>query len=207
MTSPEAFLATILLAFLNFLIATKFYEYSFATRGQKTVSAIITLLGSFLFVDSISEQSSYFFMFPIFLISYSVILIDWATHTIPNRLTFYLAILQTLSTLIRAVFEQSFTPFLAIYFAIATFVIFFLMSVLSKDQIGMGDVKLSYSLVIGIGSVSIYLIPWALLYTFLTAGIFAFILLLTQKASLKSSFAFGPFMIVGSWLTILVYRI
>jgi leader peptidase (prepilin peptidase)/N-methyltransferase len=71
----------------------------------------------------------------------------------------------------------------------------------------MGDVKLSYSLALGVGSVSLSLVFWCFALAFLVAGIFAALLLLIRRANLKTNFAFGPFLIVATWVSIYFYGV
>jgi len=204
MNWASIFLLTFLLTLLNILIASRFREVHLAKNRLKASMLILTIMTCLVFALSVSRQASTAYILPISLITYSVLLIDWVAKRIPNRITLYLAILQTLSILTSAILEKSLAPINAIYLGLGTFVLFLLLNLISKGQLGMGDVKLSYSLAVGIGSISPYLIYWTFLLAFSMAGIFALGLLLSQRASLQSSFAFGPFMVMGAWLSLLM---
>ena len=199
------FLATILLTLLNIWIGSRFQEVRLATNRLKVSTSILTMVTSFAFVFSVSRHASTAYILPLSLATYSVLLIDWVEKRIPNIITLYLAILQTLTSLIRSILEQSLIPLNAIYVGIATFTLFFLLNFFSRDQLGMGDVKFSYSIAVGIGSISPYLIFGTFLLAFFMAGLFALGLLLSRRASLQSRFAFGPFMVIGTWLSVLAY--
>jgi leader peptidase (prepilin peptidase)/N-methyltransferase len=96
-------------------------------------------------------------------------------------------------------------PLISIFIGVAVFTIFLIMNIATKGQLGMGDVKLSYSLAVGLGIISLSLSFWTFLLAFSMAGIFALGLLSTGKASLNSSVAFGPFMVLATWITLLLY--
>lgn len=68
---------------------------------------------------------------------------------------------------------------------------------------GMGDVKL----VIGLGMwlPLIWGMKW-LMTSFILGGIVASILLVLKKANLKTKIAFGPFLIIGFWVILFVYK-
>ena len=201
------FLSALLLVILNIWIASRFYEARFARNWQRVSAVLVTLSACLIFTSSVFRNYNTIYMLPILLFTYSIILIDWLEKRIPNRITLILAVLQSLSILIRAFSEKSLAPLSAIYLGLGAFAIFLILNLVSRSQIGMGDVKLSYSLAVGIGSNSPYSMYWASLLAFSMAGIFALGLLLSRKASLHSSFAFGPFMILGTWLSLLVYQV
>ena len=73
---------------------------------------------------------------------------------------------------------------------------------LSRGQLGMGDVKFSVpvGLVIGWFYPQAWLV--SLLATFLLAGIVALVALVSRKLDRKSSIPLGPFMYLGSILTL-----
>lgn len=81
------------------------------------------------------------------------------------------------------------------------FLFYFLVIWISKGGMGGGDLKLSIYLGIFLGfPASIY----GIYYGFLIGGIFGLLLLALGKKSLKSKIPFGPFLIIGSLLTLLI---
>lgn len=81
------------------------------------------------------------------------------------------------------------------------FLFYFLIIWISKGGMGGGDLKLSVYLGIFLGFPgSIY----GIYYGFLVGGIFALILLVLGKKGLKAKIPFGPFLVIGSLLTLLI---
>lgn len=199
--SELAALTILTLASIWPTLATK--EFAQSGPWQRITATTITMTICVIFLFSISRDPVVVYILPIFLISHSVILIDMVSRRIPNLITLYLAIIQTVSIFLRAIFEQSTSHLIAIPIAAMTFALFLFMNVISRNQFGMGDVKLSYSLALGVGSISTSLVLCAFTVAFLIGGIFAFGLLLLQKGTLKTSFAFGPFMLMGTWICLL----
>jgi leader peptidase (prepilin peptidase)/N-methyltransferase len=72
-------------------------------------------------------------------------------------------------------------------------------------QIGFGDVKLSGVLGLYLGWLGLSGWIAGVFAMFLLGGIFAVALLVTRRADRKSAIAFGPFMLAGTLLAILLY--
>lgn len=84
---------------------------------------------------------------------------------------------------------------------ILSFIIFFIISVLSKGALGGGDIKLA----LGIGcffSISRYL--YFLMYTFGVGSLIACIFLLMSKNKKEDKVPFGPFMAIGMVLALFI---
>lgn len=75
------------------------------------------------------------------------------------------------------------------------FIFFYLIIFLSRGGMGGGDLKLAVYLGIFLGFPTVL---YALYYSFILGGIFAFFLLLLQKKGLKAKIPFGPFLVIGS---------
>jgi prepilin signal peptidase PulO-like enzyme (type II secretory pathway) len=79
------------------------------------------------------------------------------------------------------------------------FLFYYLIIWVSKGGMGGGDLKLSVYLGIFLGfPTSIY----GIYYGFVLGGIFALILLILKKKSLKAKIPFGPFLIIGSLISL-----
>lgn len=82
------------------------------------------------------------------------------------------------------------------------FLAFFLLSALSKEKwMGMGDAYLA--LLIGMVART-PMVLWALLLSFTIGAIFGIILIALKKKTLQSQISFGPFMVLGCFLAILL---
>ena len=77
------------------------------------------------------------------------------------------------------------------------------LEVLSRGDLGGGDVGLGGLLGLYLGWLSYEAILVGLFASFLVGGLFAVALLVTRKANRNTHFAFGPFLIVGTLIAVL----
>ena len=82
---------------------------------------------------------------------------------------------------------------------VGAFLFFLMIYVLTKAKgIGFGDVKFGFFMGLLLGFPDILL---ALYIAFLTGGVVAIILVLWKKKGMKSEVAFGPFLIIGTYVS------
>ena len=134
-------------------------------------------------------------------------LIDLRTYRLPNRL---IAICTAGILALQITYCFAIGTFSALVQSGQTlgkiFTAYVLLYILSRGQLGMGDVKFAIpvGLIIGWFQPNAWLI--SLLVTFLLAGIISLIGLLSRKLDRKSHIPLGPLMYVGSFLTLLLGR-
>ena len=126
--------------------------------------------------------------------------VDYQTHRLPNRLVGWL----TLTQLVALTFLwQPEKLQAALLTALATTVTYAFLFLISRGSLGMGDVKFSFPLGLTVG----WYVPsdWLLtiLLTFVLAGFVSIIQVILKRKTLKSKFAFGPYMYLTSILVIL----
>jgi leader peptidase (prepilin peptidase)/N-methyltransferase len=132
-------------------------------------------------------------------------LIDIRTHRLPNRLvaicTIAILLLQIAYSIWQGAFGEMSQTGLA---AIKVFAAYVVLYLLSRGQLGMGDVKFAIpvGLIIGWYNPDAWLI--SLLVTFVLAGIVGLLGLLTRKLDRKSHIPLGPYMYLGSIITVLI---
>ena len=130
-------------------------------------------------------------------------LIDYRSHRLPNRIvaicTAGILALQIVYCLVVGSVSELSQAGLAAGKIFAAYVALY---VLSRGQLGMGGVKFAIpvGLIIGWFQPDAWLL--SLLMTFLLAGIFALIGLYSRKLDRKSHIPLGPFMYLGSILTL-----
>lgn len=84
--------------------------------------------------------------------------------------------------------------------ALGASLFFFLIYLLTKGKgMGFGDVKLAFLLGLFLGFPATL---FALYIAFLTGGLIGFILILWRKKKLKTAIPFGPFLVLGSLLSL-----
>lgn len=120
--------------------------------------------------------------------------IDFKMYIIPNRLNAYLAVLAIVYALVNIDVALALLIGGAIYF-----VLFLFLSIITGGNLGMGDVKMSFSMGVILGST---LLLKFLAYSFLLAGVVAALLLITKKKSANDKIAFGPYLVIGFIATI-----
>ena len=88
--------------------------------------------------------------------------------------------------------------------AAAMFAVYFLLALISPSSMGMGDVKLA--LVIGLLLGWFGLTAWllGLLTAFVVGGVIAIIALLLRRVTLRGSIPFGPSMLAGALIALLI---
>lgn len=74
---------------------------------------------------------------------------------------------------------------------------FWLLALLGRGALGLGDVKLAAALGAILGFPTIF---YALFWGIVLGGLAALGLLLSRRAGLKSRFAYGPYLAAGAWL-------
>jgi leader peptidase (prepilin peptidase)/N-methyltransferase len=121
--------------------------------------------------------------------------IDVATRMLPNRITLPVSLL---AVALRAVDERS--ALLEVVVAgVAAFAVFYGVALLVRGGFGMGDVKLAAMLGFLLGKAVIA----ALVLGVLAGGVWSAALLLTRRAGMRSSIAYGPFLALGGAAAIL----
>jgi leader peptidase (prepilin peptidase)/N-methyltransferase len=121
--------------------------------------------------------------------------IDIETRRLPNAITLPVS---ALALLFRAVDDRSDLAEVAIAGA-AAFVLFYLLALALRGGLGMGDVKLAGMLGFLLGS---KVIP-ALALGVVAGGLWAAVLVITRRAGLRSTIAYGPFLCLGGAVAIL----
>ena len=120
---------------------------------------------------------------------------DIASRRLPNVITLPTA---AAALVLRAIFNRSDLAEVAIAGA-AAFVIFYVLALVLRGGLGMGDVKLVGMLGFLLGS---SVIP-ALLIGVFAGGIWAIVLIVARKVTIRSTIAYGPFLAVGGMIAIL----
>jgi leader peptidase (prepilin peptidase) / N-methyltransferase len=88
-------------------------------------------------------------------------------------------------------------------------VVFGLVHLVPRSGLGLGDVKLAGLLGAALGwpapGVLVVVVPMGLLLSILSAGVWALFLLVTRRARRTDPIAYGPHLLLGSFLALLVY--
>ena len=140
-----------------------------------------------------------------FLISVGVrlMLIDIDTHLLPHSIV-YRAIALAIPLLVLAALNDPAgsvgTMFLG---AVIMWTLMKTLEVLSRGDLGGGDVRLALLLGLYTGWLSLEHVAIAVVTAFAAAGLFALVLIVLRRAGRRTHLALGPFLIAGALLAVL----
>jgi leader peptidase (prepilin peptidase)/N-methyltransferase len=160
-----------------------------ATTGQQLFGDVLELAG-FLYLAAISL---------------ALALIDLDTRTLPNSIVYpsYIvgAVLLGGAGLLQAHYDSL---LLAGVGAVGLALVYFLMFFFIPGGMGFGDVKLAGVLGLFLGFLGLPQLLVGALAAFVAGGLFSIILLVSRRGKRKSRIPFGPWMLLGAWIGILV---
>lgn len=88
--------------------------------------------------------------------------------------------------------------------AIGMWGVYYLLRKASAGALGLGDVRLAAMLGTVLGFASVWTVLWGTILGFLVGGLVAVLLLLTRRAHLTDRVPFGPSMLVGAMLALVL---
>lgn len=138
-------------------------------------------------------------------ISALLAVIDLVDRRLPNQVTLAAYPILGALLLLPAVAERNWAAYGRAWGACLMLVaIYLVLALASPSGLGMGDVKLagSIGLVLGWGSWTAPL--WATALAFVIGGLVSLVLLATRRATRRSEIPFGPWMLLGAWVLIVL---
>ena len=130
-------------------------------------------------------------------------LIDIETHLLPRRIV-YRTIAVAMPLLVLSAFFDNTGSVIGMFIGgLGMWCMLRVLEVLSRGDLGGGDVGLGGLLGLYLGWVSYEAVLVGLIAAFFVGGLFAVALLVTRKANRNTHFAFGPFLIVGTLVAVL----
>ncbi len=130
-------------------------------------------------------------------------LIDVDTHLLPRRIVYRTTAVSMPLLVLSAFFDNTGSIVGMFIGGLAMWCILRVLEVLSRGNLGGGDVGLGGLLGLYLGWISYEAILVGLTAAFFVGGFFAVALLVTRKANRNTHFAFGPFLIVGTLIAVL----
>ncbi|MCT4611825.1 MAG: A24 family peptidase [Clostridia bacterium] len=203
----------VLIAIFSFFVTKIFLDNDklfnkgnvFKYRGIYLLNLVLHLL-----LLNITNDLFEFIMYSIFLTaSLFISYIDKEIKLIPNELVIITLICGVLLSISRAIANNSFMPIMYMVINLLIgFMIIFLLIVISRGGMGLGDAKYLAVIAVLLGYEKAILV----LFISSFAGTFyAIYLLATKKGKLKSEIPFGPFLTMGTYCMIFfenfVYKI
>ena len=196
----------VILACISAGVSVLLWKKFVTVKRAKLVAAALAVL-MILLAALWSERPAY----AIYLLAVSapitaLALIDAKTYRRPNKLTYPLAAASILGVCIAGIVENDAPGILrAIGAAFLLMAAYFLQVVISWGKgMGLGDVKLSFSLGMILGYLSWMHVFLATAIAYIVAGLLGVVLLLARRATRKTAIPFGPFMVGGYWVALLL---
>lgn len=139
------------------------------------------------------------------ILSLPLTIIDFKIKRLPNNLT-YSGFFGGLTVLILTSINNQDLRILidGLIVILLSTLVFFVIYIVSKGGMGLGDVKLAAMLASITSLVNWQVMFVGIIIAFLTGAISGIILLMFTKATRKSAIPFGPFMILGIWIALLL---
>lgn len=129
----------------------------------------------------------------LFIVSLIIFVIDLEHQIIPDGLSWLIIVL--------FFFNPNFTMFPSLFAGFFFGFLILLLNIVTGGRgMGLGDAKLAIGIGMWLGLINGF--TWLML-SFLTGGVVASILLISGKAKMKTKIAFGPFLILAFWLTLI----
>jgi leader peptidase (prepilin peptidase)/N-methyltransferase len=189
----------------RFRIAGETFGESHFTNGNIATPIVIAVNAALYFL--LAQQ----FEHDVTVLTYGVLvgagmwlsLIDIDTHLLPRRIV-YRTIAVAMPLLVLSAFFDDTGSIAGMFVGgIAMWCMLRVLEVLSRGDLGGGDVGLGGLLGFYLGWLSYEAILVGLFASFLVGGFFAVALLISRKANRNTHFAFGPFLIVGTLIAVL----
>lgn len=172
------------------LVALGFAPACFAATTSAGAVAAVLVMISFLYLAAITI---------------ALALIDLDVHKLPNVIVVPAYGVSGALFTAASILSGNYGPLLASAIAMAgLFAIYLAMALVYPGGMGLGDVKLAGVLGIYLGWAGWGAVAVGSFGAFLLAGIFSIVLLATKRAGRKSGIPFGPWMLAGAWVGIVV---
>ncbi|PZE28203.1 MULTISPECIES: A24 family peptidase [unclassified Curtobacterium] len=170
------------------VVALRFWPAT--TAGDRVLAAHVVLLLAFLYLMAISV---------------ALALIDVDTHTLPNAITYPSSVVLAVLLAGASALSGDWAAFVrGVIGAAALGVLYLVLAIAVPGGMGLGDVKLA-----GILGLALAYLGWGPLAVgafgaFLVGGIFALVLVAARRAKWRGGIPFGPSMLTGAWIGVLV---
>jgi leader peptidase (prepilin peptidase)/N-methyltransferase len=189
----------------RFRIAGETFGESHFTNAKVSTPIVVAVTSALYFL--LAQQ----FTHDLTVLTYGVLvgagmwlsLIDIDTHLLPRRIV-YRTIAVAMPLLVLSAFFDNTGSIAGMFIGgLGMWCILRVLEVVSRGDLGGGDVGLGGLLGLYLGWISYEAILVGLFTSFLVGGLFAVALLVTRKANRNTLFAFGPFLIVGTLIAVL----
>ena len=132
-----------------------------------------------------------------------LMLIDIDTHLLPSNIVYRATALALPLLFVAALIDPVGSVGGMLFGALVMLCVMKVLAVLSRGDLGGGDVRVSVLLGLYLGWFSLESVVTAVVTAFASAGLFALLLLALRRVSRRTHIAFGPFLIAGTLFAVL----
>lgn len=176
--------------------ATEFSSFAFVVA---TASAALWWQAAHRFPGDLTMLSFGFLV----AVSLRLVLIDIDTHLLPRVIVYRGVALAVPLLLVAAIVEETGSVGGMCLGAFTMWCLMRVLQVLSRGDLGSGDVTAAFFLGLYLGWKSLEELLTAVVISFAAAGLFALLLLALGRAGRRTHIAFGPFLIAGALIAVL----
>jgi leader peptidase (prepilin peptidase)/N-methyltransferase len=133
--------------------------------------------------------------------------IDIRSHLLPNRIvlpSYWAAVPLTLAAVLAAGNFDAGAAVRVLGGGAVLWLVYFVLRVVYPAGMGFGDVKLAGVLGLYLGFLSWQHLFWGTAAAFLLGGLYGLGLIVTRRGTAKSAIPFGPFMLVGTAIALVL---
>ena len=142
---------------------------------------------------------------PFAIASYPLLREDFRSKKLPNRIIYPTTITTLILIFGAALFKGDFYFFTeSIISATLSFVGAFFLYLIARGGFGAGDVKLFLLTGLLLGTFDNPRVIPAAIFSIFGVALYSLFLLITKRATAKTAVAFGPFIIIGTWISIFI---
>ena len=142
---------------------------------------------------------------PVAIASFPLLREDFRNKKLPNRIIYPTTISTLILILGAAIFQGDFHLFTrSITSAFFSFVGAFFLYLIARGGFGAGDVKLFLLTGLLLGTFETPRVIPAAIFSIFGVALYSLFLLITKQATAKTAVAFGPFIIIGTWISIFI---
>ncbi|MDR8018850.1 A24 family peptidase [Nesterenkonia aerolata] len=162
----------------------------FSSGGAAVVGAVVLLLG--LVGSAVCAAA--------------LAVVDLREHRLPNRIVYPWTLASVLLLLVVAASGDEIGSWVrALLAGVVWSSCFLVVKLIHPPSIGMGDVKLVLGLGLWTGFLGWGAVLAAVMLSFLLGGVVSVMLVLTRRAGRRTRIPFGPFLLVGSGLVLVLW--
>ena len=142
---------------------------------------------------------------PFAVASFPLLLEDFRSKKLPNRILYPTTITTLILIFGVALFKSDFHLFAkSIISASLSFIGAFSLYLIARGGFGAGDVKLFLLTGLLLGTFDTPRVVPAAIFSIFGVALYSLFLVITKRATAKTAVAFGPFIIIGTWISIFI---